>query len=195
MSLSLFPARVPIGRTTDSTGKLLDVLMTPEFSRALADLLVRVGGPDGAGTDDIEALFAMSTDNQSGALANQIADLTARLELQEGMLARLAALDARLQDVEVATSFRDPFRVDWDRPGTIGRLTANTVRGTTVQATGAFGCNGAAVQVAAASGGAVATTAATNAAPWGYTTQAQADGIRILLNNIRAALVANGIMS
>lgn len=195
MGLSLFPTRVPIGRATDGTGKLLDVLMTPEFSRALADLLVRVGGPDGASTDDIETLFAMSADNQAQALASQIADLAARVEAQEATQARIAALEARLQDSEVSASFRDPFRVDWDRPGTIGRLTANTIRGSTVQSVGAFGCNGAAVQTAAASGGAVATTAATNAAPWGYTTQAQADGIRILLNNIRTALVANGIMS
>lgn len=61
--------------------------------------------------------------------------------------------------------------------------------------TAAFGCNGAAVQTAAASGGAMATTAATNAAPWGFTTAAQADSIATKLNAIRAALVANGIMS
>lgn len=84
---------------------------------------------------------------------------------------------------------------DWQAPLAIGNVTPNTGRFTTLQATGAFGCNGAAVQTAAASGGAVATTAATNVSPWGYSTQAQADGIRILLNNIRAALVANGIMS
>lgn len=43
MSLNLFPARVPIGRATIS-GQSVDVLMTPEFSRALSDLLERVGG-------------------------------------------------------------------------------------------------------------------------------------------------------
>lgn len=71
---------------------------------------------------------------------------------------------------------------------------AGTVTGT-MAISGAFGCNGAAAQTAYASGGAVSSTAATNAAPYGYTTAAQADGIVTLLNNIRAALVANGIMS
>jgi hypothetical protein len=60
---------------------------------------------------------------------------------------------------------------------------------------GAFGCNTKAAQTAYASGGAVANTGSTNVAPYGYTTSAQADGIVALLNNIRAALVANGIMS
>jgi hypothetical protein len=40
---------------------------------------------------------------------------------------------------------------------------------------------------------AVATTAATNSSPYGYS-QAQADGIIALLNEIRAALVEKGIM-
>lgn len=65
----------------------------------------------------------------------------------------------------------------------------------TMAISGAFGCNGASAQTAYASGGAVAATGSTNAAPYGYTTAAQADGIVTLLNNIRAALVANGIMS
>ena len=51
------------------------------------------------------------------------------------------------------------------------------------------------IATAAASGGAVATTAATNVAPYGFTTAAQADAIITLLNNIRSALVANGIMN
>lgn len=58
-----------------------------------------------------------------------------------------------------------------------------------------FGCNGSAPQGAVASGGAVAATGATNVSPFGYTTAAQANGIVTLLNNIRTALVANGIMS
>jgi len=71
---------------------------------------------------------------------------------------------------------------------------AGTVTGT-MAISGAFGCNGAAAQTAYASGGAVSSTASTNTTPYGYTTAAQADGIVTLLNNIRAALVANGIMS
>lgn len=78
---------------------------------------------------------------------------------------------------------------------TIGAVTALTGRFTTVTATGAFGCNTKTAQTAFASGGAVTTTAATNVAPFGYSTGAQADAIITLLNNIRSALVANGIMS
>lgn len=78
-------------------------------------------------------------------------------------------------------------------------INANQVTGGTftidLGTSGKFGCNGNTVQAKAASGGAVAGTASTNVGPYGYTTSAQADGIVTLLNNIRAALVANGIMS
>lgn len=43
MTLNLFPVRAPIGRAT-MAGQQFDVMMTPEFSRALADLFERVGG-------------------------------------------------------------------------------------------------------------------------------------------------------
>lgn len=49
-------------------------------------------------------------------------------------------------------------------------------------------------QRSGASQAAVATTAATQTTPWGYTTQAQADGIITLLNELRASLVAKGII-
>jgi hypothetical protein len=50
------------------------------------------------------------------------------------------------------------------------------------------------VQRAGAAQTAVATTSSTNTAPYGYTTQAQADSIVTLLNEIRATLVEKGIM-
>lgn len=78
---------------------------------------------------------------------------------------------------------------------TAAALTSITGSPGAFTAVGAFGCNTKAAQTAAASGGAVATTGATNVVPFGYTTAAQADAIVTLLNNIRAALVANGIMS
>ena len=58
-----------------------------------------------------------------------------------------------------------------------------------------FGCNGQAAQAAYASGGAVATTGPTQTTPYGFSTSAQFTAVLTLLNNIRAALVANGIMS
>lgn len=50
------------------------------------------------------------------------------------------------------------------------------------------------VQRAGAAQVAVATTSASNSTPYGYTTQAQANAIVTLLNEIRAALVEKGIM-
>jgi len=49
-------------------------------------------------------------------------------------------------------------------------------------------------QPSAASQAAVATTGSTTSTPYGYTTSAQADAIVTLLNEIRAVLVANGLM-
>lgn len=54
-----------------------------------------------------------------------------------------------------------------------------------------FGCNGLTPQARLASGGAVVAAAGAN----GYATGAQATAVVTLLNNIRTALVANGIMS
>ncbi len=50
------------------------------------------------------------------------------------------------------------------------------------------------VQRSGAAQAAVATTAATNVAPFGYTTQAQADAIVTLVNELRAAMVALGLI-
>jgi hypothetical protein len=61
--------------------------------------------------------------------------------------------------------------------------------------TGAFGANNATPQTSASIGAAVATTAATQTTPYGYATQAQADDIVARINTIRAALVANGILT
>lgn len=75
-------------------------------------------------------------------------------------------------------------------------ITGGTVSGlSSLQANGAFGCNSAAAQAAYASGGAVSSTGSTNVSPYGYTTAAQANAIVTLVNNIRTALVSNGIMT
>jgi alpha-D-ribose 1-methylphosphonate 5-triphosphate synthase subunit PhnH len=50
------------------------------------------------------------------------------------------------------------------------------------------------IQRAGAAQVAVATTAATQTTPWGFTTQAQPDAIVTLLNEIRAALVEKGLI-
>ncbi len=51
------------------------------------------------------------------------------------------------------------------------------------------------VQRSGAAQAAVATTGATNSSPYGYTTAAQADAIVTLVNEIRAALVAKGLIA
>jgi microcystin-dependent protein len=60
-----------------------------------------------------------------------------------------------------------------------------------VTVAGAFGCNGAAAQAAYASGGAVVP----GAGAFGFDSAAHAAALATLVTNIRAALVANGIMS
>lgn len=49
-------------------------------------------------------------------------------------------------------------------------------------------------QRAGADQAAVTTTAATTTTPWGFSTSAQANGIVTLVNEIRATLVAVGLM-
>ena len=301
MSLNLFPVRVPIGRVVDETGKTHDVLMTPEFSRALSDLLERVGGEEGIGTDEIASYLAEGAAQpppivldpfpmvppEVSQLIAEIAALRGELaELQHAVMNPNAAVDwehpgkigARTptlgtfttlnagaglvgapsfylgtdsttglyrigannwgltvsgvklmdfsaalvdvtQNVRTSKQFQStivtgtaPLIVasttkvsnlnadlldgtDWTAPGTIGGTTPGGATFTTLRATGAFGCNGATVKTAAASGGAMATTAATNVSPFGFTTAAQADSIAVKLNAIQAALIANGIMS
>lgn len=69
-TLNLFPARVAIG-TLQPNG---DVLMTPEFFRALTDLLQRVGGPTGTNADEMEALFAIESSDPGTSVASEKAD-------------------------------------------------------------------------------------------------------------------------
>lgn len=63
------------------------------------------------------------------------------------------------------------------------------VAGATTQGVGFYGSTPI-TQRAGAAQAAVATTGATNVAPWGYTTEAQANAIVTLVNELRAALVA-----
>jgi hypothetical protein len=64
---------------------------------------------------------------------------------------------------------------------------------TTSQLIGFHGTAGT-IQRASAAQAAVATTTATQTTPWGFTTQAQADGIVTLVNEIRTVLVNKGLM-
>lgn len=104
MALNLFPVRVPIGRVTGPDGRALDVLMTPEFARALADLLVRIGGANGMGTDDIAALASTEAPAaQVLALMGKVEELRAQVELVAPAVAlyrQIEAMRAELAMIE-----------------------------------------------------------------------------------------------
>lgn len=70
---------------------------------------------------------------------------------------------------------------------------SSSITGGSLVATTGFGCNSKTAQTAVTVNAAVVATAATNVAPFGYVTAAQADNLVTLLNQIRAALVSNGI--
>lgn len=114
MTLNLFPARVPIGRATGPDGSEYDVLMTPEFARALSDLFQRVGGASGMGSQDLAvvATFStvpMQTDSSASMLATfqdaQIASLRAELESLRGEIGAIqsfATLGQQIEDLRSA---------------------------------------------------------------------------------------------
>ena len=68
--------------------------------------------------------------------------------------------------------------------------TALTV-GTTATVTGGFGCNGKTAQTSAAANAAIASTAG---AAYGATERTMLNDMKALVNQIRAALIADGIM-
>lgn len=129
-SLNLFPARVAIGRA-DASGA---VYMTTDFSRALADLLVRVGGPNGASVDDLGVEAAHSSLAAAGqALEQTAADLSRQAVELAGQFAVLAELRKCLADLERAGVETVP-PTDWEHPGKIGATTANSGKFTTLEA-------------------------------------------------------------
>lgn len=150
--LNLFPVRVPIGAVTDGTGRRYDVLMTPEFARALSDLFTRVGGTNNLSTDELAALFesnpapdalvaalqgtvlnlanqlaaATAENARLAALENKVTDLAKLLESKPMPNARLAALEQKLDDVAKLASLAGPVPTDWEHPGKIGAATRNS---------------------------------------------------------------------
>lgn len=199
------------------------VVMTPEFERALASLFQRVGGDNALTNEELAEILALeSVPIGNGAQVQRIEYLEREVHTLRSQVAVAADLRRRIDDLERLLVMGER-PTDWEHPGQIGAAARNSGKFTTIDAnTGvtlnpstpgsmdnvtigattqrvgrflAFGCNGSAAQTAFASGGAVATTGATNTTPFGYTTAAQANAIVTLVNNIRTALVNNGIMS
>jgi HPt (histidine-containing phosphotransfer) domain-containing protein len=136
--------------------------MTPEFMRALGDLLTRVGGSSGGNMGDLAVELASAA---ALAGANQVAELRAELEAQTAQtrdaLAAAAQLRAELEELQImAAGARQELAIvprlraeleelrlettvqvaapnDWERPGRIGKTTPNSGAFTTLAANGA----------------------------------------------------------
>lgn len=203
MPLILFPARSPIGTVELPDGTELDVIMTPEFVRALADLMVRVGGAEGMDFGSIEIIAGLQPpsalpDQPESSLGQvsfpplpvgQTADqlfLSMVGQTQDILLQTVATVEAARAEVSVALQRIGnieaqaqpiPLNIDLSRPGAIGGLTASPGSFSTLSSSGTFGCNAAAPQTSAV------LPAAAIDLPTGLA----------LINAIRTALINNGI--
>lgn len=150
-ALNLFPNRAAIGQV-DARG---DVYMTPEFSRALSDLLARVGGTNGESTDDLAAGVAVPVSAaglglpgrveqlghelaaasqlvaQLAELRKQVADAQHELAAASQLMAQLAELRKKTEALELE-NVTVPPGVDWEHPGKLGARTANSAMVTTL---------------------------------------------------------------
>ena len=142
-ALSLFKSNAAIGLLQPDGS----VLPSPEFVRAMSMLFARVGGAINMGIEDLALLASTVTQpdqvarraaadalagpaiDQSAMIASligKIAALQAQVSQVEGGRAELTKLARRLDGAEQLSTFRDPYRVNWERPGRIGYFTANT---------------------------------------------------------------------
>ena len=137
--LSLFPQRAAIGRATLPDGSVIDVFMTPEYSRALGDVLEHMGGDNGMGNEEL-ATLAMSNPQSDAlvvAMYGVIRNLTDQLNTTRSENARLAQIERKIEDIYKLASLADlgtSGSTDWTRPGKIGSLSPNTGRFTTLSA-------------------------------------------------------------
>lgn len=169
MNLNLFPVRVPIGTGTDKTGAQIDILMTPEFARALSSLFNVLNGSSGESLTELAALLyqalvpvpaPMVADHfdtqpdfagQIAALRSEVADLA--LALQPAATPTFADSqygDQVLVPVAPNTALQDFITMlppasatDWEHAGKIGFRTPNSAAFTTVSASGLLTANGA----------------------------------------------------
>lgn len=228
-ALNLFPARVPIGLLQpDGT-----VLMTPEFVRALSALFARVGGATGMGADDLALLastvsqpdmearraaadLALNVPIDQGAviarLARRVSDLGVLAAHLEAAQAELAVLRRKLTGAEILAGHRDPYRVNWERPGRIGffkastgaftDLTAQTINKVTITAPASSAtltlADGATLTVPAP-GGTMGSAAYQNASAFAASSSTALSAVatdaastQALANSIRAVMISIG---
>lgn len=131
-SLSLFPARCAIGTVKQPDGTEVEVFMTPEFFRAMSDLLERVGGENGLGNDELAELGLLKPE------VTTLMDLQRQVaELKQVITKATQTMTAtRNSYAEIRYLFTAP-KVDWGRPGKIGLWRPSSIRATTLQVSGA----------------------------------------------------------
>jgi hypothetical protein len=117
---------------------------TASQSQAIEDIGA-VESPDLSG--QVAALLAEVQDlrvqaNQFIQVQAELAEIRKELASQlmapgeQPLRADLAEVRKELEGVQMLATFHDPFRVDWEHPGKIGSLTANSGAFTTISATG-----------------------------------------------------------
>lgn len=111
--------------------------------------------------EDARLDAAASASNEIGML-RQLVD-EARLDAAARASAEGAAA-RQLAEEAILLGFRDPFRVDWERPGAIGSLTRNTGAFTSVAANAGVTISGGLLRVLGGATFITATTALTNGA-------------------------------
>lgn len=129
-TLNLFPARAPIGRVMDSSGQARDVMMTPEFARALNDLMTRLGGTTNYSTDELLQMFGTEGDNVAmiGTLRATVAELSGQLAAALEMNARLACISQQVDELAKMVHSSTAPPTDWEHPGKIGAGKANIAK-------------------------------------------------------------------
>lgn len=122
MPLSLFPSHCPIGRIRLPDGTEAEVLMTPEFARAMGDLFERVGGDTAMSNGDLAVLESFG--DTSSIIASMAAQIEA-LQAQMSIFLEAPAVNQYGPDLQIDYSFVQP-PTDWEHPGKIGAQTPNT---------------------------------------------------------------------
>lgn len=106
-AISLFPTRAAIGQAVMPDGTPLDVMMTPEFARALAAVYQRIGGDNGVDLADLTSLVAGIhvldgfQDDGAARLAAILADLESLRDLMAATSDPMPAISAVLADIDV----------------------------------------------------------------------------------------------
>jgi hypothetical protein len=108
--------------------------MTQELARALAALMVRVGGPSAMSLDDMLMLFSsdVSSAATSAAAVRAASDVAVQQAANPQLAARIAVLERRIEDLARLLNSTGPAPVDWEHPGRLGDKTPNTARVTTL---------------------------------------------------------------